>query len=81
VLQQSHEHPEITIRKDALLSSINARLGRLIQGEDPGVDLTPLSGAWISELYLFQEAELVALEEARDESEAQAVRANALAGL
>lgn len=69
VLQQSHEHPEITIRKDALLCSINERLGALLGSRAPGADLVPLGQAWLTELVLFQEAEFAALEERRMEME------------
>ena len=55
-----HEHPEITFRKDALLQSLNARLGTLlVQGgyEDPGHDLAPLGREWIADLLELKEAD------------------------
>lgn len=45
------EHPEISIRRDALLWSINERLGALLPpGAAAGLDLTPLGNQFVAEL-------------------------------
>lgn len=63
-LQIHREHPEITFRRDALLCSINERMGQLlrlmqgyaVEGHVAGTDVAPLSGVWVEELVRFHAA-------------------------
>jgi hypothetical protein len=48
----------MVFRTDALLCSINARLGAMLGPEPAGEDLPPLTGDWLEELLLFTEAEM-----------------------
>ncbi len=70
-LQHHREHPEITFRRDALLLSINERLGVLCSALSPGItagaDLEPLSTEWVTELQAFAEADLEDIEDGRQE--------------
>lgn len=66
-LEMVREHPEITERRDFLLTSINARLGALLdhfKALDPGADAVPLTDDWLGELALF------AVERAKEAREA-----------
>lgn len=65
-LQLHHEHPEITLRRDALLCSINARLGALLPEGDAGGDFEPLSTLYLEELILFNQANVEDVEEQVD---------------
>lgn len=47
------EHPEITFRTDALLRSINDRLGALAAGHGVGQDIPPLERTYLAELLEF----------------------------
>jgi hypothetical protein len=72
-LHLQHEHPEITIRRDALLCSINDRLGALLllQGDekqweqalDAGQEIAGLSTVYLEELILFNQANVEDVEE------------------
>lgn len=63
------QHPEVTSRWDALLRSINERLGALLPPDvDAGGDLPPLGTAWLGELAAFAEANGEDTRDAIDES-------------
>jgi hypothetical protein len=64
------EHPEITFRRDALLMSINDRLGALLPPEvNAGADMAPLTTLYLDELLRFAAANAEDQEEALDEAE------------
>jgi hypothetical protein len=54
VLRRVKTHPELIVRNDALLWSINERLGGLCRAQGalpvPGQDLTPLGRRWLADL-------------------------------
>lgn len=47
------EHPEITFRRDALLCSINDRLGAFVETRGAGADIAQLTRAYLGELVEF----------------------------
>ena len=50
-LRQNGQHPELTFRNDALLCSINERLGALLPaGAEAGEEFGPLGWDWLHEL-------------------------------
>ncbi len=58
----------MTARQDALLCSINARLGHICRridpgAEPPGEDLAPLGDAWLHDLVALQEAEAMPIDQ------------------
>jgi hypothetical protein len=67
-LQDGREHPEIIHRRDALLCSINDRLGALcrLEHQEAGEDFAPLSGAWLDEMIAFIAADASEREERKD---------------
>jgi hypothetical protein len=70
VVRQTHQHPEIVFRTDALLMSINDRLGALLPPDrNAGCDLVPLSSVWVEELIRFGVAEAEDQDDALEESE------------
>lgn len=70
-LQNHREHPEITFRRDALLMSINDRLGVLcyaLSGHTTaGAALEPLSTEWVTELQEFAQADLEDIQDGQRE--------------
>ena len=64
-------HPEVIHRHDALLCSINDRLGSLLtrmRTPSAGQDIAPMDTVYLDELLAIAEAKAIATEEAMEEA-------------